>query len=338
MAGSLPPIERPETARPRSDGSPGADAEPAVPTREELEQIEAQLVELAGLAGATAREDAALGASLVRWPGRGPALNHAERVRWSADAADMLRHLERLSAALRPSADRPAILVAHGLTEPHDLAERLSALGWHATLHELILWTRTAAAVPHLDPLMRIEAVTRSTAPVYEALERVIFGLEGSLAEVRLAAIERALAAGRLRAYLVRVVEEPVATARLWTFGDLACLDGVGVVPQARRRGYGTLVTTIATRAALATGHRLVWLEVACENATARRMYERLDYRPAFEWDLWVEDLGRSRDPERTQEAWRGPGSGRRGEGRSPLSGDMGSGILAVSRAKPTWR
>ena len=275
---------------------------PAVPTRQELEQIEAQLVELAALAGATVREDSALDAWLVRWPGRGPALNHAERVRWSADAAGVRRHLERLSAELRPSAHRPAILVAHGLTEPHDLAERLSALGWQAALHELILWTRIAAAVPRLDPLMRIEAVTRSTAPAYEALERAVFGLDGSLAEVRLAAIERALAAGRLRAYIVRVVEEPVATARLWTFGDLACLDGVGVVQRARRRGYGTLVTTIATRAALATGHRLVWLEVARDNAAARSMYERLGYRPAFEWDLWVEGPGSSREPEH---AWR---------------------------------
>ena len=208
----------------------------------------------------------------------------------------MLRRLAQLSSELHRSADRAAVLVARGLTEPHDLAERLSALGWHATLHELILWTRAAAAVPHLDPLMRIEAVTRSTAPAYEALERAVFGLEGSLAEVRLAAIERALAAGRLRAYIARVAEEPVATARLWTFGELACLDGVGVVPRARRRGYGTLVTTIATRAALATGHRLVWLEVARDNAAARHMYEQLGYRPAFEWDLWVEGQGRSGD------------------------------------------
>ena len=298
MAGSLPPIERPETARRRSDGPPGADAEPAAPTRVELERIEAQLVELAALAGATTRDDPAVGASLVRWPGRGPALNHAERVRWPADAAGVLRHLERLSTELHQSGDRAAVLVAPGLTEPSDLAERLSALDWHATLHELILSTQAAAVVPHLDPRMRIEAVTRSTAPAYEALERSVFGLDGALAQVRLAAIERALAAGRLRAYIVRVVGEPVATARLWTFGELACLDGVGVVPRARRRGYGTLVTTIATRAALATGHRLVWLEVARDNTAARRMYEGLGYRPAFEWDLWVEGRGRPGDPE----------------------------------------
>ena len=299
MAGSLPPIERPDTARPRSDGDPGADEEPAVPTREELERIEAQLVELAALAGATTSDDAALGASLVRWPGRGPALNHAERVRWPTDPAGVLQHVERLAAELHRSGDRAAVTVAPGLTEPHDLAARLSALGWHATLHELILWTRSAAVVPHLDPRMRIEAVTRLNAPTYEALERAVFGLEGSLAGARLAAIERALAAGRLRAYVARVADEPVGTARLWTFGGLACLDGVGVVSRARRCGYGTLITTIATRAALATGHRLVWLEVARDNAAARRMYEKLGFRPAFEWDLWVEGEGTRGNRER---------------------------------------
>jgi ribosomal protein S18 acetylase RimI-like enzyme len=300
VAGSLPPIERPDTARPRSDGDPGTGAEPAVPPREELERIEAQLVELAALAGATTSDDAALGASLVRWPGRGSALNHAERVRWPTDPAGVLRHLERLAAELHRSGDRAAVTVARGLTEPHDLAGRLSALGWHATLHELVLWTRSAAAVPHLDPLLRIEAVTRLTAPAYEAFERAVFGLEGSLADARLAAIQRALAAGRLRAYIARVADEPVGTARLWTFGELACVDGVGVVSRARRRGYGTLITTIATRAALATGHRLVWLEVARDNAAARRMYEKLGYRLAFEWDLWVEGKGTRGNRERT--------------------------------------
>ncbi|OYV72074.1 MAG: hypothetical protein B7Z74_06115 [Deltaproteobacteria bacterium 21-66-5] len=192
----------------------------------------------------------------------------------------------RVPAGLAPPGALAGALDHEGFVElrPSDLT---------ATLHELILWTRAAAAVPHLDPLMRIEAVTRFTAPAHEALERAVFGLEESLAEARLAAIERALAAGRLRAYVARVAEEPVGIARLWTFGELACLEGVGVVPRARRRGYGTLITTIATRAALATGHRLVWLEVARDNAAARRMYEKLGYRPAFEWDLWVEGQGR---------------------------------------------
>jgi hypothetical protein len=43
-------------------------------------------------------------------------------------------------------------------------------------------------------------------------------------------------------------------------------------------------VTTVATRAGLATGHSLVWLSVDPENASAWRLYSRLDYRAAFRW------------------------------------------------------
>ena len=284
-----PPIERPATARPRADG-PGDDAPPAPPSREELLAIESQLVELAGLAGASVDDDRELGACLVRWPGRGPALNHAELVRWPGDPAELPRRLDRLRSRLRPEGDRPAVLVAPGLTEPDDLAARLQGLGWRRMLRERILWARRAAVVPHLDPLMRIEAVTPATAPAYESLERSIFDVDASLAEARLASLRRALGSGRLRAYMVRVVDEPLATARLWSFGTMACLDGVGVVRRARRRGYGALITTVATRAALATGHRLVWLEVAGDNTAAGALYEGLDYRPAFDWDLWIGD------------------------------------------------
>jgi ribosomal protein S18 acetylase RimI-like enzyme len=288
MAGTPPPVRRPETVRPRSDQAGDPDGDPGPLSRQDLERVEEQLAQLAGLAGASALRDPALRACLVRWPGRGPALNHLERVRWPSGAAEIDALIERLARRLRESADRPAIVVAHGLTEPADLAARLLDLGWHAMLHESVLWTRRAAIVPHLDPLLRIEAVTAASAPLHEALERSIFRLDASLAEIRLSAVRRAIEAGRLRAYVVRLDDEPIATARLWTFGDLACLDGVGVVPGARRRGYGTLVATIATRAALATGHRLVWLEVAEDNPGARALYERLDFRPAFDWRLFV--------------------------------------------------
>jgi predicted GNAT family acetyltransferase len=51
-----------------------------------------------------------------------------------------------------------------------------------------------------------------------------------------------------------------------------------------RRQGYGGLVTTVATRTALITGHHLVWLAVEEGNAGAARLYARLDYRPAGLW------------------------------------------------------
>jgi predicted GNAT family acetyltransferase len=148
-----------------------------------------------------------------------------------------------------------------------------------------VLWTRRAAIVPHLDPHLRIESVTPARAATYEAVERAIFGLAPREAEDRRAALERGLAEARLRAYLVRLDGEPIATARLIPGSGVAALQGVGVVPARRRQGYGALITTIATRAGLATGHRLVWLAADPDDAAAQALYAGLDYRPFSAWD-----------------------------------------------------
>jgi ribosomal protein S18 acetylase RimI-like enzyme len=50
----------------------------------------------------------------------------------------------------------------------------------------------------------------------------------------------------------------------------------------------GTLITTVATRAGMALGKRIIWLSVEDTNAGARRMYERLAFRPLFGWSRWV--------------------------------------------------
>jgi len=235
------------------------------------------------LAGAeTAAVD---GATLVRWSGHGPMFNHAARVRWEADWSTSL---EALAADLRAAGERPAVLLVEGLSTPADLGERLRAAGWTLALAERILWTRRAAVVPHLDPRLRIEAVTAARSDTYEEVERAIFGVPEADAEDRRRSLRSALNRGRVRAYLVRLDGEPIATARLHSGEGIATLGGIGVVPSQRRKGYATLITTVATRAALATGSRLVWLSVAETDGGATAMYERLDFRPAGRWELLV--------------------------------------------------
>jgi ribosomal protein S18 acetylase RimI-like enzyme len=144
--------------------------------------------------------------------------------------------------------------------------------------------------VPHLDPAIRIEAVTPNAVATYEAVEREIFGVAPAEARDRVPALERGIASGSLRAYLVRLGGEPVATARLATAPGLAALHGVGVVERFRGQGYGRLITTIVTRAGLALSGPggLVWLSVAPHNGAARALYDSLDYRPAFDWELFI--------------------------------------------------
>ena len=91
-----------------------------------------------------------------------------------------------------------------------------------------------------------------------------------------------------MRAYLVRLRGEPVATARLLNEGGLAAIHGLGVVAPWRRRGIGRYLTTIVTRAGLALGASLVWLSVDPANEPAVALYEGQDYRPAFAWRRYI--------------------------------------------------
>ena len=122
----------------------------------------------------------------------------------------------------------------------------------------------------------------------HQELEAEVFGLGRRGLVARGNDLGDALAGGRLRAYLVRIDGEPVAVARLSVGEKDAGLYGIGVAEKWRRRGIGTLLTTVATRAGLALGKRIVWLSVEDGNAGARQMYERLGYRQLFDWGRWV--------------------------------------------------
>jgi ribosomal protein S18 acetylase RimI-like enzyme len=179
-------------------------------------------------------------------------------------------------------------VVSDGLTTPPDVAVRLQRAGWLEIGHEVAMWTRRAAAVPHLDAALRLEAVTPARIDEYETVERCIFGIaERELADRR-AALVAAIGAGVLRLYLVREGGVPVATARLLVEDGLAGVHGLGVVAEARRRGLGRYLTTIVTRAGLALGASLVWLSVDDGNGPARALYDGLDYRPAFAWHRFI--------------------------------------------------
>lgn len=276
---SPPLVRRPADARPRRRPD---DEIPSAPTDAELAGIERAQARLVELAGARRTEPADLAATLLTRPGRGPAFNHATRLRWTAfDWTDRARAVgDRLSAL----GEVPSLITSDGLTTPPDLPARLGDAGWLEIGGETILWTRRAAAVPHLEAALRLEAVTAARAEGYEAIERRIFGISEREADDRRVALGEALSAGLVRVYLVREGETPVATARLLVEDGLAGIHGLGVVPEARRRGLGAYLTTIVTRAGLALGSSLVWLSVDPGNAPAMALYGGLDYRPAYAW------------------------------------------------------
>jgi ribosomal protein S18 acetylase RimI-like enzyme len=240
--------------------------------------------------GAVVLEDDALRALLVLHPGAGPAGNYVACPRWTV--ADWRDRLERSVSALRRAGAWPSLLLADRLDRPVGLETVLSGDGWSSVLRETVMWVGRAATVPHLDALARIEAVRPTSVEEHERLERQVFGLADVAAADRCRALAEALETGRLRAFLVRVGDEPVAVARLSLQEGIAGIYALGVAAPWRRRGYATLLTTVATRAGLALGHRLVWLSVQDGNDAARRVYERLGFTPAFSWSRWMKLAG----------------------------------------------
>ena len=214
------------------------------------------------------------------------ALNYGALPRWTSEG--WRDALERLSQAMQAQGDWPSLLLAEHLDGPLGLVDGLRRLGWQAMGRETVLWVGHASVVPHLDPSLRIEAVLPRSVADHERLERQIFGLPERESRDRAEALRGTLESGSLRAWVVRVGDEPVAVARLSQGTGVAGLYGIGVVEGRRREGLGTLITTVATRAGMALGNRVVWLSVEDDNPGARRMYERLGFLPAFSWARWM--------------------------------------------------
>jgi ribosomal protein S18 acetylase RimI-like enzyme len=276
------PARRPETARPREEAEP----EIAPPSPDELEAIQRHLASLPVHSGAVVSHDARLGVLLVLQDGGGPAGNYAAMPRWRSQSWQ--QSVIGVTQLVRRTGSWPSLIVADRLDRPIGLGEALRRIGWHAVQHETVLWVGRASVVAHLDPTMRIEAVQPRSVADHEAVEREIFGLPPEMAGPRRAALAAALPTGSLRAFVVRVENEPVAVARLSQGEGVAGLYAIGVREAWRGQGYGTLLTTIATRAGMATGNRIVWLSVEDGNDVARHVYEKLGFREAFAWARWL--------------------------------------------------
>ncbi|MEA2677481.1 MAG: N-acetylglutamate synthase [Chloroflexota bacterium] len=241
------------------------------------------------LLGARVERDDALGVAWAAHPLRGAGLNFASCVRWPATEVDA--RLGAVETRMRAAGVWPQIVVSDGLTQPADLDALLRAAGWVPLGSERLMFTRHASVVPHLDPGLRIEAVTPATALECATLETGAFGLAPDALDVSAGLLALAVESGATRAFIVRLVREPIASARLVpgeAGSGIASLHAVGVAERHRRRGYGRLITAIATRAGLATGHKLVWLSVDADNAGAIAMYRGLAFDFTFNWTRWA--------------------------------------------------
>ena len=276
------PVRRPDTARPRAEPVPEIDP----PDAAELDAIARHLVTLPGQEGAAVLVDEELGVTFVRGPGSGPDLSYATMPHWDVDTWPA--QLSAVREHMRGEGIWPSLLTCDRLDRPPGLDLELELEGWTKVTTETVMWVGHASVVPHLDPLMRIEAVRPGSMERHEALEREIFGIGADQAERRRSVIQTALEAGVLRAWVVWLADEPVAVSRLSQGESVAGLQGLGVVAGRRGQGFGRLITTVATRAGMAVGNRIVWLSVSEDNEPAVRTYTRLGFVPAFTWTRWL--------------------------------------------------
>ncbi len=276
------PIRRPKSARPREETVPKVEP----PTTEELAAIQRHLVSLPGQEGAEVTVDDDLGVTFVRGPGSGPDLSYAALPQW--DEATWPGSLAAVRSRMLDAGGWPSMLLCDWPDLHGDVAAELERQGWMPVLGETVMWVGHASVVPHLDAGLRIEAVQPRTLETHEALERRIFGIGAEQAQRRRGALTDALETGRLRAWVVWLADEAVAVARLSQGEGVAGLQGIGVAEEWRGRGFGALITTIATRAGLATGNRVVWLSVHEDNDAALAVYTRLGFERAFSWTRWL--------------------------------------------------
>jgi len=182
----------------------------------------------------------------------------------------------------------PSLLLCDRLDRPAGMGAQLEQEGWMRVTTETVMWVGHASVVPHLDPVLRIEALQPRSVATHEAIEREIFGIAPEQAERRRKASAAAVEDGTARGWIVWLDQEPVAVARMSQGDGVAALQGIGVTQVRRDQGFGTLITTIATRAGMAVGNRIVWLSVNEDDPAAMKVYTKLGYAPLFSWTRWL--------------------------------------------------
>jgi ribosomal protein S18 acetylase RimI-like enzyme len=259
-------------------------------TLDELARVQRDLVSLPVHAGAQLIEDDELGVTRLRLPGGGAVVDYAALPRWAT--SDWQERLQRIADRMLEDGSWPSMVVADRLDRPPGLDRALRSLGWRRISEEATQWVAHASVVPHLDPALRFEAVQPRTVADHEELERRVFGADPARAEARRRELAGALEGGRLRAFVLRLRGEPIAVARLSQGAGVAGIHGLGVAREWRGQGYGTLLTTVATRAGMATGNRIVWLSVDETNEVALHVYRKLGFQHAFRWSRWLAPAG----------------------------------------------
>ena len=208
-------------------------------------------------------------------------MNLATRIRWPAEDAD--ERLAALDDRMREDGRWPSLVVSSALTEPTDLVDRLEKAGWArvGSLNDHVHASRPCRSARRSGPARRggDGAHCRRVDPASHGC--VSGSPKRPSKSARSSSPGRSSPAPHERSccdsFTSRWRPPAWRWARAWR-GSTASASSA----RHRRRGYGRMITAVATRAGLVTGHSLVWLSVDENNVGAIELYESLGFELTF--------------------------------------------------------
>lgn len=219
-----------------------------------------------------------------------PFWNRLAAIRWPEEPDAFDRRLTEMLVLFATLARQPHVWPAPAHDTPRDLVARLTANGFRdmgAGMLMALADPAAAAASKRADPSdgITIERLAGLEAPAAAdaagALVDVLadaFDIVGGREAGVQTETEAALRDPRFTHYLLRHEGRPAAVARRATFDGLSYLSSIGTAQWARGRGYGRVVTTVATRDSIEAGTEMTYLGVFADNRVAIRLYEGLGF------------------------------------------------------------
>ncbi len=219
-----------------------------------------------------------------------PFWNRVAAIRWPTDAGAFDRRLTEMLVLFASLGRQPHVWPSPLYDTPGDLVARLKANGFRDTGEGSVMVLAEPApaqalAARPLAPDVVIERLSGIRGRVANEAALAIVDVLADAFDVgsdrRLGVTAETISSlGRttFTHYLARWQGRPVAAARRATFDGISYLSSIGTATWGRGRGFGRLVTAVASSDAVAAGSELTHLGVFADNRAAIRLYRDLGF------------------------------------------------------------
>lgn len=216
-----------------------------------------------------------------------PFWNRLEAVRWLSEPAAFDRRLTEILVTFASIGRQPHIWAAPAHNAPVDLVERLIANGFRDMGAGDVMALvdpapATEAAAGSLPDDVTVDRLAGLSGAAADDASSTIVGVLIDAFDVdaeRRPTIEAETVASLghpwFTHYLLRLDGRPASVARRATFDGATYISSIGTAAWARGRGFGSLVTRLASADGLGAASEWVYLGVFADNPEAIAVYER---------------------------------------------------------------